>query len=58
MQVTNRKAYRTVAIPMTLTDLQGHTPNAGLLKCDISCICAAADKISTDLPRRAVTMRY
>jgi len=49
--------YRIVAIPMTLSDLQGHAPNVCLLKCDFSYICAAVDKISTDIARRAVPLR-
>ena len=32
---------------------QGHAPSVGLLKCDFSYSCVAADKISTDLVRRA-----
>jgi len=46
--VTCRKwyiAYRIVAILMTLSDPQGHPPNAGLLKCDFSYSCPAVDKI-------------
>jgi len=38
---------------MTLNDLQGHEPNEG---CDFSYICAAVDKISTDISRRAVPL--
>jgi len=33
LQTTNRKWY-IVAIPMTLSDLRGHAPIAGLLKCE------------------------
>jgi len=32
---------------MTLSGLQGHSPNASLFKCDFLCSCAATDKIST-----------
>jgi len=41
--------YRTAGIPMTLSDLQGHSPTASLFKWDFSYSCAAADKISTDI---------
>jgi len=34
-------AYRIVAIPMSVSDLQVDVPNAGLLKCDFSYSCAA-----------------
>ena len=37
LQITNRKccvAYQIVVILMTLSDLEGHAPIAGLLKCD------------------------
>jgi len=40
--------YRIVAVPMTLSDLQGHAPNAGVLnlfKNDFSYSCAVVDKI-------------
>jgi len=43
---------------MTLSDLQGHAPIARLSKCDFSYNCAAADKISTDITRRVVPLRY
>jgi len=33
------------AIPMTLNDLQGHSPTASLLICDFSYSCAAVDEI-------------
>jgi len=33
---------------MTSSDLYGHAPNAGLLKCDFLYGCAAADKVSSD----------
>jgi len=46
-----------VAIAMTLSDLQGHAPNAVILQRDFSESCAAADKISTDTVRRAVPLR-
>jgi len=40
LQITNRKcyvAYHIMVILMTLSDLQGHAPIAGLLKCDFFC---------------------
>ena len=36
------------AIAVTLNDLEGHSPVAGLFKCDPSNICAAVYTISTD----------
>jgi len=47
-------AYRIASFPITLSDFQGHEPNASLLRCDFSYSCAAVDKISTDIARRAV----
>jgi len=44
-------SYQTAAIAMTLSNLQGHSPNASLFKCDFSCSFAAVDKISTDVAR-------
>jgi len=32
--------YRLVPFPMTLSDRQGHSPNASLFKCDFSYWCA------------------
>jgi len=49
--------YRIVANPTTLNDLQGHAPISGLFKYDFLYSCAAADKISTDIARRAVPLR-
>jgi len=44
-------AYQTVAIPMTLRDLQGHAMHLtqACLKCNFSSSCSAADKISTHI---------
>jgi len=42
---------------MTLSDLQGHSPIAGLFKWDFSCGFVAVDKILTDAARRAVPRR-
>jgi len=49
--------YRIVAVPMTLSDLQGHAHNVGLLRCDFSYNRAAVGNISTDIARRAVPLR-
>jgi len=40
---------------MTLSDRQGHAPVASVFNCDFSYICAAVDKISIDIARRAVS---
>jgi len=45
-------AYRIEATQMTLSNLQGQSPNASLFKCDFSSSCAAVDKISTDTASR------
>jgi len=60
LQTSNKKqylAYQTAAIPMTLSDLQGHSSTASVPKCDFSCSCVAVDMISTDIVRRAVPVR-
>jgi len=43
LHTTNRKyhiAYLFMPFPMTLDDLEGHSPNAGLVKCNSTNICA------------------
>jgi len=43
LHTTNRKyhmAYLFVPFPMTLDDFEGHSPNAGLIKCNSTHICA------------------
>ena len=45
-----------VAIPMTLSDLEGHAFTAGLLECNLSYTCAAVDKISTCIARCVVPL--
>ena len=41
-------AYQMAATTVTLNDLKGHSPVAGLVKCNPSKICAAFYTISTD----------
>ena len=47
-------AYRFVSFPVTLDDLQGHSPVAGLIKCNSTNICATFSTVLTDKARRAV----
>jgi len=60
LYTTNRKyhmAYLLIPFPMTLDDLAGHLPNAGLIKCNSTNICATFSTILTDTARRAVPRR-
>ena len=41
-------AYQMAATAMTLNDIEGHSPVAGLFKCNPSNICAAFHTVSTD----------
>ena len=41
-------AYRFVPSPMTLGDLEGHSPVPGLIKCKSTNICATFRTVSTD----------
>jgi len=41
-------ACQMAATAMTLNDLEGHSPVAGLYKCNLSNICAEFYTISTD----------
>jgi len=41
-------AYQMAAMPVTLTDVEGHAPVAGLFICNPSNNCAAFYTISTD----------
>jgi len=42
-------AYQMAATAVTLNDLEGHSPVAGLFKCNLSNICAAFYTILTDI---------
>jgi len=60
LHTTNRKyhmAYLFVPVPMTLDDLEGHSPNAGLIKCNSTNICATFSTVLTVTVRRAVLRR-
>jgi len=52
--------YRTAAISMTLSDLQGYSPIGGYCKSfqmGFWYSCAAVDEILTDVTHRAVPLR-
>jgi len=60
LHTTNRKyhmAYLFVPFPMTLDDLEGHLPNAGLIKCNLTNICATFSTVLIDTARRTVHRR-
>jgi len=50
-------AYPLVPFPMTLDDLEDHSPNAGLIKSNSTNICATFSTVSTDMARRVVPRR-
>ena len=50
-------AYQVAATTVTLNYLEGHSPVAGLFKCNLSNICAELFTISTDSVL-AVPLRY
>ena len=57
LHITNRKyhmAYLFVPFPMTLDDLEGHSPNAGLIKCNFTNICVTFSTVLTDTAHHAV----
>ena len=47
-------AYKKPAIPMTLSDLQGQSPNASRFRHDFSYNCAVVDKSLVDVACREV----
>jgi len=49
-------AFQIAAIPMTLSDLQVHSPIAGLLNGIFLYSCAAADNISTEIAHCVVPL--
>jgi len=58
LHATNRKYH--MAYPCrqkTLENLEGHLPNAGLIKCNSTNICATFSTVLTDMARRAVPRR-
>jgi len=60
LHTTNRKyhmAYLFMPFPITLDDLEGHSPNAGLIKCNSRNICATFSTVLTDTARRSVPRR-
>jgi len=60
LRTTNRKyhmAYLFMPFPMTLDNLEGHLPNAGLIKCNSTDICVAFSMVLTDTARFAVPRR-
>ena len=50
-------ANRFVPFPMTFDDLVGHSPVAGLIKCNSTNVCATFSTVLTDVARRAVPRR-
>jgi len=48
--------YLIATIPMTFSDLQGHSPAASFFKCDFPYSCATVNKTSTDIARGAVPL--
>jgi len=58
LHTSNRNmAYRFVSSPVTLGNLESHSPVAGLIKCNSTNICATFRTVSTDTARRAVLRR-
>ena len=60
LHTTNRKYHMAclfVPFPMTLDDLEGHSPNAGLTKCNSANICVTFSTVLTDTAHLAVPGR-
>jgi len=49
--------YLFVPFPTTLDDLEGYSPNAVLIKCNSTNICATFSTVLNDAARRAVPRR-
>jgi len=50
-------AYPFVQFPMTLDDIEGHSSNVGLIKCNTTNISVTFSTVLTDTARRAVVPR-
>ena len=60
LRTTNWKyhmAYLFVLLSMTLNDLESHSPNAELIKCNSTNICVIFSTVLTVTARRAVPRR-
>jgi len=44
-------AYLFLPFPMTLDDHEGHSPNTGLIKCNLTNICATFSTVLTETAR-------
>jgi len=54
VHTTNSKyhmAYLFVPFPVTLDDLEGHSPNAELIRCNLMNSCATFSTVLTDMIR-------
>jgi len=57
LHTTNRKydmAYLFMPFPMTFDDLEGHSPNAGLIECNLTNNCATFSTVLTVTKCRVV----
>jgi len=50
-------AYLFMPYPETLDDLEGHSPNVGLTKCNLTHICATFSTVLTVTAHRVVPRR-
>jgi len=50
-------AYLFVPFPVTFDDPEGHSPSAGLIKCNLTKICATFSTVLTVTARRVVPRR-